>query len=385
VSEGTGATPPSEAPQPAVPPRLTPSRARKARKRARGCDYIGTRNVRDLGSANSLGRLAALAQLMSESGVGVLAIQESELNGSQRQPEQVGLVYRGSAARRTAHGGRRGGVGFLVREDVVPFFTFLGSRGGRTAPSNEFAAQWARVYGASTDQDLWVASVYLPDASRRREDPRLFDKALADVSADVAFYEMKPGTVVVMGDWNARQGNSQMPGMPDDLRAYAPVYGEPRKNPEGLKVLRMCRDAGLGVRSGAWPEGSGPTCVGHGRRAAVQIPLPFVTVPRTRADSAPVDAHAPRLHALPAALPHDTSVLADIDEEGGRECTTGTSVVDHIMTSISSATASRPPVCFALDVVLDKPELDCIGSDHVFFPSCPPALPHAHGLESTPP
>ena len=55
--------------------------------------------------------------------------------------------------------------------------------------------------------------------------------------------------------------------MPLHLHYLAPTYGESILNAQGTLLLQFCHDCGLVVMSGSSQDGSGPTCVGHGRGA----------------------------------------------------------------------------------------------------------------------
>ena len=217
----TPATEPS-APAPAAPApttRNTPTRARRARTQAVADDMIGCLNARDLGTSAALGRLTAVSHLMSVRRVGVLAVQESKMLDTRQLPAQVGLKYHGSGAGRSKHHRRVGGSGFFVTQQAASYFTYLGRRPVATHSSKTraYAAEWGHLYGPSPDQDIHVASVYLPDASKYAARPAEYKAALADLAADFTHYRSKPGEVRALGDWNARIAHASHNAVPTEF------------------------------------------------------------------------------------------------------------------------------------------------------------------------
>jgi len=280
---------------PATATASPPTPPRVARKHATGCEYIGTANVFDLGGPHALAELLALQVMMEERQVAVLAVQETKILRSREHVAKTKLRYFGTRAYPTLHGRRSGGTGFMVREGALDFFTFLGPRSGHKAADEHFAAQWARVHGPTCDQDLWIASVYLPNSSRyiTPADKRLYADTMADIDADITFYSRKPGTVVLMGDWNARVGNPASSELAADgkhshLRAHAPALGETKCTEQGRMLLQLCHNHDLEFKSGVCANSEGPTCVGfpNGARDGKSV-VDHIIASRSTQPSAP--------------------------------------------------------------------------------------------------
>ena len=237
------------------------ARKRGARRGLRGDRrmYVGTFNVFDLGSADGAARLAVVEQMMTERGVKVLAVQESKLLDARQGLAMTSLRYFGQPAC-VQEGRRTGGTGFLVAPAAEPMVSFYGRRPARehTSVTSKHAAEWMRILGASAAEDVWMASVYLPDASRPRAE---FTAALSDLRADVRYYQQRAGSVLLAGDFNARVGHARCAGVPGDLRAAAPSHGESVCNWQGQQLLRFCLEHGLCFKSGAYEGSWGPTYV----------------------------------------------------------------------------------------------------------------------------
>ena len=295
--------------------RKTPASARRARRSALNADYVGTLNVRNLASASGLSRLMAIAQLMNERHVSVLAVQETRLPSTTSLPQQVGLVYYGSTAKAAtagaAHATRTGGTGFLIQQESADYFSYCDKRPKRAHISTDetYAARWGHLYGPAPEQDVWIASVYLPDVGKPLA---LFADALTDLGADVEFYRAKPGTVLLAGDWNARVGRADETAVPAHLRHLAPSHGEHTINNRGKLMLQWCAEHGMNILSSSMPGFSGPTCTGHGR-----------------------------------------------GQHG-----TGTSVVDHIVGQVPDTPTAPLRACITLDHAAHAAEVANISSDH---------------------
>ena len=316
LSQGVGSAPAHGQQQAAE---ANPTRARVASRTTSEDIYIGTLNTRDLGTDNALCRLSAISHLMQLRGVAVLAVQETKRKSSDDMPDQCGLEYFGSLAARSRAGVRVGGTGFLVRKEALPFFTYLGLHkrpsGDRVSTSGKYAAHWARLWGTRREEDIWLASVYLPEIHTSTACPGEYERALADLASDMTHYKAKKGTVIVAGDWNARVGHAQFEGMPSALASVAPRYGEDALNVNGKQLLAFCQEHGMAFLSGARPGATGPTCTGHGRN-------------RT------------------------TGAL-------------GTSIVDHIIAPGAYVSAqAAPPHCFTMTTAAYAPETAGIESDH---------------------
>ena len=309
---------------PAMPARSAAQHAshmREARTQAGRAIYCGTLNTRNLGTQEGLCRLTAISQMMDPKArdIAVLAVQETKLLRHKNDVEQAGLHYFGSYAERSGRGStggsRTGGTGFLVRADARQFFTYLSMRPrcNHVSETRKYAAHWGHLYGTSKENDIYIASVYMPDTTVRQE---VFDQALQDLGADIAHFSTKPGSIVLAGDFNARVGHQGFATLPQHLREVAPCFGEDAINTHGRKLLQFCAEHGLTFLSGVRAGSTGPTCTGHGR-----------------------------------------------NQTSGA---TGTSIVDHVIGSRSLARSSAsPPHCYSMWGDYYKEDLEDIASDHV--------------------
>jgi hypothetical protein len=179
--------------------------------------------------------------------------------------------------------------------------------------SRKYATKWGHLYGASKEEDIWLGCVYMPDTSQSQE---VYDKAIADLAADITHFATKPGHIVLAGDFNARVGHRSHTSVPAHLRDTAPAHGEGTVNQHGQQLLQFCADNDLAFLSGVRPGSTGPTCHGHGRRTA-----------------------------------------------SGE---TGTSILDHIIGSRALAlSGASPPHCYTMTKDDYSAELQDIASDHV--------------------
>ena len=211
------------------------SHKRNARRSSGHELYCGTLNTRDLGTQDGLGRLTAISQLMQTNNVAVLAVQETKLEPHSDDVQQAGLRYFGSFATRSKSasiGRRQGGSGFLIQPEAAQYFTFLDMRPQCThsSPSRKYATKWGHLYGATKEEDIWIGCVYLPDTSQPSD---TYDKALADLAADITHFATKPGHIVLAGDFNARVGHRELTTVPAHLRDTAPAYGKTPSTPMG--------------------------------------------------------------------------------------------------------------------------------------------------------
>jgi hypothetical protein len=69
------------------------------------------------------------------------------------------------------------------------------------------------------------------------------------ISAGLTYYSSKPGTVCLMGDWNAHVPASSHPSVPAHLHHLAPTLGLDELNSAGSVLLEFCSAHGLRVVS----------------------------------------------------------------------------------------------------------------------------------------
>ena len=236
-------------------------RTRHARSHIHDCDYIGTLNTRNLHTRSMTEvRVGALSQLMETHCIGIMAVQETKLAGHLPEFDVFGVQYMGPPAH-LQHGVPTGGTGFFVRDAIVTHVTYLGTRPqSRRRSSPKFAPVWLKVFGPTPEQDIHVASVYLPCAGCSREQ---YADALSGLQDDVEYYLAHSHTIYLAGDFNARVGCRSSPAIPPDLRGVAPLHGEATVNANGRALLQFCRDNNADFVSGR--SITAPTCIGHGR------------------------------------------------------------------------------------------------------------------------
>ena len=145
-------------------------RTRHACSHIHDCDYIGTLNTRNLHTHSMTEvRVGALSQLMQTHCIGIMAVQETKLAGHLPEFDVFGVQYMGPPAH-LQHGVPTGGTGFFVRDTIVKHVTYLGTRPqSRHRSSPKLAPVWLKVFGPTPEQDIHVASVYLPCAGCSRE------------------------------------------------------------------------------------------------------------------------------------------------------------------------------------------------------------------------
>jgi len=201
--------------------------------------------------------------MMQERGVKVLAVQESKLQHLADELNGVNLRYLGGKSAIAQGHTRTGGTGFLVTSEAETMVSYYGRRPAatHTSATRKHAAEWLRILGTCAAEDVWLASIYLPDISQPRAG---FEQALADLQSDVLWYKQKPGTVMLAGDFNARVGHAELAGMDHNLRVVAPAYGEDVVNRPGRQLLEFCEINDLTFMSGAYADGTGPTYVQRG-------------------------------------------------------------------------------------------------------------------------
>ena len=105
--------------------------------------------------------------MMHEHRVGVLAVQGNKLRSAASVAAASTLTYCGTTA--TMQATRpTGSVGFLISPAAEELVAYYGPRLRATHASatRKFAAAWARIYGEAAAADVYVASVYLPNARR---------------------------------------------------------------------------------------------------------------------------------------------------------------------------------------------------------------------------
>jgi hypothetical protein len=128
---------------------------------------LGTWNVHNLNTQDSLSRLVALSHFMHYHSRGVLAVQETCLPPQTPLAAETGLLYFGSTPVLRSHTSTRycRGASFLVPSAHAASFTYLGTRDPLIAG---YGAVWARWQGPSQTQPLYLASVYCPDTGAQR-------------------------------------------------------------------------------------------------------------------------------------------------------------------------------------------------------------------------
>ena len=182
--------------------------------------------------------MGALSQLMQTNCIGVMAVQETKLAGHLQDFDVFGIQHMGPPAH-LQHGVPTGGTVFFVRDTIVKHTTYLGTRPqSRHRSSPTFAPVWLKVFGPTPEQDIHVASVYLPCAGCSRE---RYADALLGLQEDVEHYLAHSRTVYLAEDFSARVGCQSSPAVPPDLRMVAPLHGETTVNANGRALLQFCR------------------------------------------------------------------------------------------------------------------------------------------------
>jgi hypothetical protein len=209
---------------------------------------LGTWNVHNLNTKDSLSRLVALSHFMHFPGMGVLAVQETRLPPQTPLAAATGLLYFGSTPVLQSHASTRycRGTGFLVPSARSASFTYLGTRSPLIAG---YGAVWARWQGPLQTQPLYLASVYCPDTSAQRRSVHILQEVYEQISAGLTYYSSKPGTVCLMGDWNTHVPASSHPSVPTHLHNLAPTLGRGELNSADRALLEFCSAHGLRVVS----------------------------------------------------------------------------------------------------------------------------------------
>jgi hypothetical protein len=235
---------------------------------------LGTWNVHNLNTKDSLSRLVALSHFMHYHSMGVLAVQKTRLPPQTPLAPETGLLYFGSTPVLQLHTSTRycRGTGFLVPSAHSASFTYLGTRSPLLAG---YGAVWPRWQGPLQSQPLYLASVYCPDTGAQRRNAHLLQDVYEHISAELTYYSSKPGTMCLMGDWNAHVPASSHPSVPAHLHHLAPTLGLGELNSAGRALLEFCSAHGPRVvsqhahRSPAdGPPGARPTFV-RGKSAAI--------------------------------------------------------------------------------------------------------------------
>ena len=246
-------------------PRFYPGKGRKVRRDVQNARYTATWNVHDLGTAEGAARATAIAHYMEGHAIGVLAVQETKIHGNGSALTASGLHYHGTTAEVGRAGTRMKGTGFLVRSEVAGSFDYLGP----VAPLIEgYGAVWGRWVGEDLENDVYLASVYMPDATVCAMRGELYDAVLQQVAVGKHKFEhgTNRGHVRLMGDFNARIGNTHSTQMPSDMREITCTHGEDTVSMSGRKLLRFCLEEGLVVASSSNPGSSGPTFMRRRKR-----------------------------------------------------------------------------------------------------------------------
>jgi hypothetical protein len=218
---------------------------------------LGTWNVHNLNTKDSLSRLVALSHFMHHHSMGVLAVQETCLPPQTALAAETGLLYFGSTPIQQSRTSTRycRGTGFLVPSAHSASFTYLGTRSPLIAG---YGAVWARWQGPLQTQPLYLASVYCPDTGAQRRHTHLLQDVHEQISAGLTYYSSKPGTVCLMGDWNAHVAATSHPSVPTHLHHLAPTLGLGELNSAGRALLEFCSAHGLRVVSQHVQQS--PTC-----------------------------------------------------------------------------------------------------------------------------
>ncbi len=199
--------------------------------------HLGSLNVNGLASDRGTTKLLAVVDLMVAHDIGILAIQETHCVRERALPlSDRTCAYHGAGATPTSTGGRpSGGHGFLVRAQWADRCTYLGQR-----TESRYAPAWLKVRGGTPADDIHIACVYLPDRSRRRNEPCALRDALSALEADVTHYAPRPGAIVVLGDFNVRVGNRRQPeARVHPAWQHAPAVGEDCSVRDGLAAIAL--------------------------------------------------------------------------------------------------------------------------------------------------
>jgi exonuclease III len=188
---------------------------------ARGLN-IGCLNVTGLSKDGK--KLLELMELVEESALDVLGITETHELQSKRLPVNYIPGYKYYSKPR--EGGRGGGVGVAVHEclahEVKPLVF---------ATQQYEEAYWLVMQRAGQVRKTFLGVVYMPDMTKPAA---VRDEAYAQLQQDL-LHLSSLGSVVVMGDFNARVGKAS------DNVAHIGMYGEPNNdiNANGQLLLSM--------------------------------------------------------------------------------------------------------------------------------------------------
>ena len=187
---------------------------------------VGTWNVEGLTSAR---KQLELASVLHAASVHIVAVQESH----ERVDTCIDVPrYRWFGRPRQQR--RKGGVGFLVLESLVPEIEVIEDA---THPES----MWLRVRGYRGQQDLFLGCVYMAPVVAATMD-RHYEALVQDVAA----FQRK-GQVLVMGDFNARVGSATSP------MDVIGQYGEDVCNRDGARLIDLLHASDLYCLNGRQP------------------------------------------------------------------------------------------------------------------------------------
>jgi hypothetical protein len=213
---------------------------------------VGTLNVNGIAAACMETKLTSIVHLMEQLNILILAVQETKIPNTTDLDEflpQLHYSFHGEPGTDSRSHRHTGGVGFIVHSQLSHHFIFVGKR-----HQHKYASAWATLKHQNSAENVHLASVYLPDSSRSTVE---YSAALTLLAQDVLHFQSKPGSILLLGDFNARVGHARLPDCPNT--DVAPPLGEPHINSNGIRLLQLCADAGLTFVTGHNPDTSIPT------------------------------------------------------------------------------------------------------------------------------
>ena len=218
---------------------------------------VGTLNTTGLHASTAPDKIVAIVELMHEHDVGILAVQETRLPVGAAPPlHTADYEYAGIDAQTHAVG-----AGFLWHAKLRERLQYLGAQS-----PHPYAAAWMHLRLRARQQPMYLASVYLPDASKPIS---LFREALAALREDILKFK-DDGSVVLLGDFNARVGTATAEHA--GFHRLCPAFGEATHNGRGRELLDLCSHARMRLLSSQQaPAQPVPTFVHRAQNGASSI------------------------------------------------------------------------------------------------------------------
>lgn len=212
---------------------------------------VGTLNLNGL-SKNSLGRkLKAVAHLMTQESIHILAVQETRLRTAEVANaclNEIGYNLVHHPARETAKLRLSSGTGFIIHSSVADSFTWVDLRN-----PHPYTTRWGRFHVVGEGRPLFIGCIYLPDSSRRQTNQTEFQQALDILRSDIHHFRGE-GEVMILGDFNVQVGCRGCSKSAEMFGDVPPRFGSTAMTPRyGKEILQLVRDTGMQFLSGSTP------------------------------------------------------------------------------------------------------------------------------------